>query len=496
MLFLVKLFPEITIKSRPVRRRQTRQLRKNIRAILSGIDTGVQVTGEWDSIEVQSSRDEPEVLAQIRERLACTPGISLFLEVSKHPLPDLQGILELALETFGSQLSGKTFAVRCKRAGKHEFQSVDVERFVGAGLMRETGAAGVNLGNPDVRVALEVHHDDLFVVRASHRGLGGFPLGCQDSVLSLVSGGFDSSVSSYLCIKRGLQTHYCFFNLGGRDHELAVKEVALYLWMKFHSSHRVKFVSVPFESVVQEILERVDNAQMGVVLKRMMLRAASRVAEHMDIKALCTGESVAQVSSQTLVNLSVIDQASDCLVLRPLVTSDKQYIIDLARQIGSEEFSRNIPEYCAVISRNPTTRARPERIEREEARFDFSVLDTAVEQARYQLITEVIDDFSEVSSEVEIVSGVEPGATVIDIRHPTETNISPLRTVEPASLRTIPFYQLRTELAAEHKDARLLLYCDRGMMSRLHAAHLKDDGFSNIAVLDLGAGKSRNRRIG
>ncbi len=490
MLFLVKLFPEITIKSRPVRRRQTRQLRKNIRSVLAEIDTEVRVTGEWDSIEVETSRQDEETIARMRERLACTPGIGLFLEVAKYPLPDLQGMLDLALEHFQHRLQGKTFAVRCKRAGRHPFKSTDVERFVGAGLMQHSDASGVNLTEHDVRVALEVHQDDLFVVRATHQGLGGFPLGCQDSVLSLISGGFDSSVSSYLCIKRGLQTHYCFFNLGGRDHELAVKEVALYLWMKFHSSHRVKFVSVPFEGVVQEILERVDNAQMGVILKRMMLRAASKVAAHMDIKALCTGESVAQVSSQTLVNLSVIDQACEALVLRPLITSDKQDIIDIARKIGSEEFSRNIPEYCAVISRNPTTRARRDRIEREEARFDFSILDEAVSEARYQLITEVVEDFSEVSSEVEIVSEVSSGDTVIDIRHPDEIEISPLTAVSSEQLRCIPFYQLRSELDAAARDERLLLYCDRGMMSRLHAAHLQDDGFSNIAVLKLGGQSS------
>ena len=138
--------------------------------------------------------------------------------------------------------------------------------------------------------------------------MGGFPLGCQDSVLSLISGGFDSSVSSYLCIKRGLQTHYCFFNLGGRAHELAVKEVALFLWMKYHASHRVKFISVPFEGVVEEILNNVDNAHMGVVLKRIMLRAAEKLAQGLHIEALVTGESVAQVSSQTLANLSVIDR--------------------------------------------------------------------------------------------------------------------------------------------------------------------------------------------
>ncbi len=122
-------------------------------------------------------------------------------------------------------------------------------------------------------------------------------------------------------MRRGLLTHFCFFNLGGRAHELGVMEVAHYLWEKFGRSHRVLFISVPFEEVVGEILGKVDNSQMGVVLKRMMLRAASRIAEELHIDALVTGEAISQVSSQTLPNLSVIDSVTDTLVLRPLIAS-------------------------------------------------------------------------------------------------------------------------------------------------------------------------------
>ena len=258
--------------------------------------------------------------------------------------------------------------------------------------------------------------------------------------------------------------------------------------MKYHSSHRVKFVSVPFEEVVKEILLRVDNSQMGVVLKRLMIRAADRVAEKLGIQALVTGESVAQVSSQTLANLAVIDAVSENLVLRPLSTTNKQEIIDIARVIGTEEFSKNIPEYCAVISKKPTTRARLERIEREESRFDFSVLDDSINNAKYQLITEVAEDIDRDVAEVEIVGEVEANATVIDIRHPSELELKPLElewTLETVELLKIPFYELRSTFESLDRDQRFLLYCDKGMMSRLHAAHLRDEGFSNVAVLDL-----------
>lgn len=500
MLFLIKIFPEISIKSRPVRKRFVRQLRKNIRSVVRLLDDTATVTGEWDIIEIETAASQPSGLetataaagndlrANLVEQLTRIPGIALVQEVEKFPLTDMEGVLQICLPLFAEKLAGKRFAVRCKRSGRHPFRSVDVEKYVGGGLNQQTEAAGVKLVNPDVTVSLEIRQDLLFVISQQHQGLGGYPLGCQDSVLSLISGGFDSSVSSYLCIKRGLQTHYCFFNLGGKAHELAVKEVALFLWMKYHSTHRVKFVSVPFEPVVAEILNHIDNSQMGVVLKRMMLRVADKIADQMHIVALVTGESVAQVSSQTLPNLAVIDAVAQSLVLRPLSTSNKQEIIDIARAIGTEAFSRNIPEYCAVISKNPTTRAKRERIEHEETRFDFAVLDEAVKNAKHQLITELVEDFETEAAEVKIVSKIEAGHTVIDIRHPSELESRPLaldQSAMPAQVINIPFYQLRTSFTSLDKDKHFLLFCDKGMMSRLHAAHLLDEGFSNVAVLDL-----------
>ena len=103
----------------------------------------------------------------------------------------------------------------------------------------------MKLKDPDEVVRLEIRKDRLYVVKQRHEGLGGFPIGTVDSVVSLISGGFDSTVSSYMVMKRGMRTHFCFFNLGGREHEMGVKEVSLYLWQKYGASHRVKFISVP-----------------------------------------------------------------------------------------------------------------------------------------------------------------------------------------------------------------------------------------------------------
>jgi thiamine biosynthesis protein ThiI len=256
--------------------------------------------------------------------------------------------------------------------------------------------------------------------------------------------------------------------------------VAYYLWNKYGASHRVKFVTVPFEDVVREILEKVDNPYMGVTLKRMMLRAAEKVAESLEIPALVTGESVAQVSSQTLVNLNVIDRVTDMLVLRPLSTMDKGDIIDLSRKIGTESFAASMPEYCGVISVNPTTRAKLHKVEFEEAKFDMAVLERAIAERRAQNIDELVNEL-DADLSVPVVGDINPGQIVIDIRHPDEQDKSPLK-LDGIDIKVIPFYSLNNRFAALDQSKQYYLYCQKGVMSQLHAANLKDAGHLNVGV--------------
>ncbi|WBA82454.1 tRNA uracil 4-sulfurtransferase ThiI [Endozoicomonas sp. GU-1] len=482
MKFIIKLFPEITIKSTPVRKRFIKMLRKNIRTILKRVDENIDVCGVWDHIEVTTSSNDQILVAEVGDLLSHIPGIAYWLQVAEHKLVSLDDVLEKAVEAHSETLAGKTFCVRCNRTGKHDFQSIEVERFVGGGLIQQTEAKRVSLKNPEITVRIDIKNDRYFMTQKRGAGLGGYPLGSQEPVLSLISGGFDSTVSSFLTMKRGIRTHFCFFNLGGHAHELAVKEVAFYLWNRFGSSRQVKFVTVPFEGVVEEILTKVDNAQMGVILKRMMLRAATKVAKEMEMAALVTGEAIGQVSSQTLPNLAVIDSVTDALVLRPLITMDKQAIIDISIQIGTEEFVRNIPEYCAVISKNPTTRARVERIVAEEERFNFDVLEDAIQSRRTVSIHDIIaDDLTR--EEVEVVSEVHQGEVIIDIRHPTEEEIKPF-TMPGREVVIIPFYQLRTRFPELDNNRHYLLYCERGVMSQLHAMHLREEGHENVGIFN------------
>lgn len=480
MHFVVKYFPEITIKSPPVRKRLIKQLQRNLQRLLKSVVLGVEVRGSWDRIDVVLPEGSDEKARQVAEVLAHTPGIAYFAQARVIDFASLEDLGSRVLAIRGDDLRNKTFCVRAKRSGTHDFNSMDVERTVGAALNHGCDSAKVRLKNPDVTVRLEVVGQRCYALVSQQPGLGGFPLGTQDAVLSLVSGGFDSTVASYLTNKRGLSTHFCFFNLGGRGHELGVKEVSYYLWRKYAASQEVQFVSVPFEDVVTEILGSIHHSQMGVVLKRMMLRVASRVAQDMRIQALVTGESVAQVSSQTLANLSVIDAVTNTLVLRPLITMDKGQIIQLSREIGTEEFAAAMPEYCGVISQKPTTRATLARVEAEEARFDWEKLEQAFQQRRSVPISAVARRAAH-EVPVRIVSEAAEGAVIVDIRHPNEEEGSPL-SISGVAIRKIPFYQLNSQFPGLDAETRYLLYCDKGVMSQLHAGHLRDLGFTNVGV--------------
>jgi len=479
MHFVIKLFPEIIVKSPPVRKRMTRQLGNNLTKLLKPMSDEIKVKVDWDRVDINGPENN-ELIARVSEVLTNTPGIANFSLVHKYPLGDFDDMFHKTKALWADRLVGKTFCVRAKRTGNHSYNSTEVEQYVGGGLNQHTEAAGVKLKKPDVTVKLEIRNDEFFVLDDVQQGLGGFPLGSQDTVMSLISGGFDSNVASYLTMKRGLRTHFLFFNLGGRAHEVGVKEVAYFLWSKYGASHRVKFITVPFEEVVAEILESVSNSQMGVILKRMMLRAASQVAEELNVEGLVTGESVAQVSSQTLANLSIIDKVTDTLVLRPLITSNKNDIIKISREIGTEEFSANMPEYCGVISVKPTTRARMEKIEAEEARFDFDVLDKAIECKNSQNIDELMDESSD-ETYVEVMAAPLAGAVVLDIRHPDEEEQSPLK-LDGVQIQKLPFFRLGKKFKELDVNTRYMLYCDKGIMSRLHAELLFESGHANVLV--------------
>lgn len=485
MKFVIKLFPEISMKSKSIRTRFTRILQCNIHIVLQRFDKTAQVQLFWDKLEVSSHNASPENHARMIAALACIPGIQTILEVKLSQFTDMEDIARQTQAVWGDKIVGKTFCVRVRRLGKHEFSSFELERHVGGALYDNCDTGGARMKLPDVQINLEIEGKRLYIVSAAHVGLGGFPVATQEDVLCLISGGFDSGLAAYQFIKRGCRVHYCFFNLGGAAHESGVKQVSYFLWNKYGSSHQVRFTAIDFAPVVAEILEKIDGAQMGVVLKRMMMRAADKLARQYEIPALVTGESVGQVASQTLSNLNVIDSVSQTVILRPLITWDKPDIIDQTRRIGSAVFAETMPEYCGVISKKPTIKAVPHKVEAEEAKFDFSILQRVVESAHTQDIRKFAATAADAGTGMqaaEIVAIPAPHDVVIDIRAPDDEELNPLRLDQIVPL-LIPFYKLASQFAALDQEKTYLLYCERGVMSALQAHHLQEQGYSNVKVL-------------
>ncbi len=472
--FILKLFPEIMVKGSSAKRQMVGQLYNNLLKMLGGFSEDINVRKFSDKIEVVTPI---AFVVEVRQLLLDTPGIEQVLEALQFDkINTLDEIKVKVGEVTHERIEGKTFVVRAKRSGTHDFRSTQLEQTVGGYMLATYPSNGVDLHNPEVTIRIELLNNQLNIITNKHVGLAGFPLGTQGDILSLMSGGFDSTVASYLSIKRGLKTHFIFFNLGGVAHEIGVKQVALYLWQKFGSSHKVKFISVPFDDVLTEIFASTHETYMGVTLKRLMLLAAEKVANEMEIDALLTGESVAQVSSQTLRNLALIDQVTNKLILRPLATMNKPEIIDIANTIGTRRFAESMPEYCGVISKNPITHGSYKRMEREAKHFDYSVLDKAVEKAQHIYVDEILDDVTN-NTAIEVVNELNDEYVVIDIRAEDECIETSCESIK------IPFHRLKSEFKKLPKDKEYLLYCEKGIMSQLHAQYLRDaEDAKNVRV--------------
>ncbi len=229
MKLLIRPAPEVAIKSKPVRRQQMRHLRQNIRKLLTRLDNDIHVEGAWDRVDVDIP-DGRSLAGAVIDELQRIPGISTIQEIGVFPWQSMEDVAEKAVAAFAERIRGKTFAVRVRRHGNHPFRSIDLERLVGTALFEASAPEGVDLGKPDVEVRIEIQDRDYHIAHRKHRGAGGYPLGAVETVMTLVSGGYDSSVAAYLMMRRGLRSHFLFFRLGGPAHEVGVRQVVHYIW--------------------------------------------------------------------------------------------------------------------------------------------------------------------------------------------------------------------------------------------------------------------------
>jgi thiamine biosynthesis protein ThiI len=408
-MILVRFSGDVSTKGRATRSRFVARLAANLRDALRSAGIPAEVHRTHDRVHVET--DAPGA-AQVLARVF---GLQSVSPVEARCPECLEDVVAAGAALFRGRVAGRRFAVRARRVGSRHEGSVsarEVERELGAALL--PAAAGVDLDHPEVVVRVELCGGEAFLFGAHVPGPGGLPLGVEGRALALVSGGFDSAVAAWHVMKRGVALDLVFCNLGGASHELGTLRVTKELADRWSAGHRPVLHAVDFAPLLDEIRGRTEQRYWQIVLKRQMLRAAEIVARERHAAALVTGEALGQVSSQTLTNLGVIDEATRLPVLRPLVGANKEDIIAQARRIGTHDLSKVVDEYCAMVPRRPATHASLEAVLRQEETLDGSLVEAAV-AARREI------DLRGVSLDAiglpELETTVVPaGATVVDLR--------------------------------------------------------------------------------
>jgi thiamine biosynthesis protein ThiI len=240
-------------------------------------------------------------------------------------------------------VENRTFAVRVRRTGNHDWRSHDAAVAIGDALY--DASAGVDLGNPDVTIRVRVEGSRAVLVTGSWPGPGGLPIGAQSPCLVMLSGGIDSPVAAWMMMRRGCPVHMLHFQLecNQADHALAVGQQLTSRWS--HGSEVTLHV-IDFEPIKKELSASAQAKYRQVLLKQLMTEAAYRVSRELGLPLIVNGDSLGQVSSQTAANLVEIDKYAGAPLLRPLLALTKQEIVDRARQIGTYELSTRAREVC------------------------------------------------------------------------------------------------------------------------------------------------------
>ena len=347
-------------------------LRKNMRIAVRGLGP-LSIRRRGGVLAVSAGERTPALIGPLRDLL----GVSLLHRAVCLPKTP-EAAAAAAIELLAAK-RGESFAIRCRRRDKRfPMNSPELAAYVGRAV-QDVLPLRVDLDQPDLEVHLEVDKQEIFAYSERIPGRGGLPVGSSGRALVLFSGGIDSPVAAFYAMKRGLRCDFVHFS--GRPFtgpESIYKCYGLVRQLdRFQGGSRL-FV-VPFGHQ-QKALATAGAGRLQIVAhRRLMVRVACALGRREQLEALVTGDCLGQVSSQTLRNLSVVEEASDLPMLRPLIGFDKQEVIGVARQLGTLETSNLPAEDCCTLfsSRLAETRAEIGAVRRLEGRLDLA---EAVEQ--------------------------------------------------------------------------------------------------------------------
>ncbi len=332
-------YGEIGVKSSQLQQRLEQLLEENLTAALRAVGTDDVVRRERTRLYVETT---PNRIESVTKTVSQVPGV-----VSASPAvrtePTMAAIQERLIGTAVETIDDGTFAVRARRAGEkevHPFTSTELEQEGGAAVaaaLEENGVTPeVDLETPDTTLYIECREYDAYVFIEKQDGPGGFPVGGQEPMVALISGGIDSPVAAWSVMKRGCPVYPVFVDLGeygGVDHRARALETADRL-SEYAPNWQQPVRVAAGGPGVDRIVAETDSLRMPV-LRRFMFRIGEYIAKEVGAVGIVTGESIGQKSSQTSAMLSVTSEVTTLPVIRPLATLDKTEIVDRAKQIGT-----------------------------------------------------------------------------------------------------------------------------------------------------------------
>ncbi len=284
----------------------------------------------------------------------------------------------------------KTFKVNAKRSDKKfPFQSPQIQREVGGALLSAFPRLKVDVHEPEVTVTVEIRETNAYIHAKIYPGAGGMPVGTSGKALLLVSGGIDSPVAGYMMAKRGITLsaiHYVSPPYTSERAQLKVEKLCQEI---SEYAGNINFYCVPFTEIQLAIRDHCPEELFTIIMRRLMMKIALKVCDKYNLEALITGESVAQVASQTLPAIATTDAVCTRPVLRPCIGMDKLEIVSVARKIGTFETSIEPYEDCCTVftPKHPRTHPHLDDVEKAETAFDFEpLLQKAFEQMEIKMI--------------------------------------------------------------------------------------------------------------
>ena len=291
---------------------------------------------------------------------------------------NVQAIIATAKEYLADSMrSARSFKVESKRADKTlPLTSIQLSQQVGGALHQAFPACAVDVHDPELTVHIEIRDEQAYVHGPSEAAAGGLPLGMGGTAVSLLSGGIDSPVSSYMIAKRGVNLEMVHFFSPPYTSEAAKEKVLSLAKLLVPWCGRMTVQLVPFTEIQEEIRRSCPEEYFTLIMRRFMMRIAQRAADQIHARALVTGENLGQVASQTIEALGVTEEVTTLPVLRPLIGMDKEEIIRLSRRIGTFDTSILPYEDCCTVftPRHPRTRPQLDEVRAAESVLDIEGL--------------------------------------------------------------------------------------------------------------------------